>query len=90
MQQITFQRGHFILRVLDKSSVLEADGEPHFLTYWLKLDKPNDVSGPQSTQLQVEIPTQALKEGVIKLDKVHKNLDSKSDADKCSVNRSHH
>lgn len=64
MQQITFQRGHFILRVLDKSSVLEADGEPQFLTSWLKLGKSNDVSGPQSTQLQLEIPTLGLKAGV--------------------------
>lgn len=64
MQQTAFQRGHFILRVLDKSSVLEARGEPHFLTYWLKLAKSNDVSEPQSTQLQMKIPTLALKAGV--------------------------
>lgn len=64
MQQITLQRGHFILRISDKSSVVEADGEPHFLTYWLKLGKSNDVSGPQSTQLQMEIPTLGLKAGV--------------------------
>lgn len=52
----SFQRGHFILRYWIKAQCWK-HVEPPFLTYWLKLGKSNDVSEPQSTQLQVDTNT---------------------------------
>lgn len=63
MQQTAFQRGHLFSEYWIKAQCWKHVGSL-FLTYWLKLGKSNDVSEPQSTQLQMEIPTLALKAGI--------------------------